>query len=369
MKKNHLKLAAVLLTAPFIAILFTNHWTASAQQQPPPQTPQGPTAGERFKNIKVLNDMPADQLGKVMNIISASLGVKCSFCHVEDDFSKDDKRAKQTARAMMRMTFDINKNNFNGRPQVSCNTCHRGNEEPTNGPDLNPAPEPERPAQPTTKPTADQIIDKYITALGGAAKLGAVKTRYIKANRVEPGGKVIEPETIWFDNNKYSLSTVYSQGPVTEAYNGTDAWKAGPRGAIRLLPDQAEQIKREAELFDPSDLKSIYSRIDYRITDVIDGKQVYLLTANTANGTRERLYFDVQTGLLVRRMVTTPTVLGSYVYQVDYKDYKPFGGVKVPTTIEYAMPGVRWTRKVTQVKNNVPVDAGKFDAPATTGKG
>ena len=74
---------------------------------------------------------------------------------------------------------------------------------------------------------------------------------------------------------------------------------------------------------------------------------------------RERLYFDVQTGLLVRRVASSPqTVLGNLCYQVDYKDYKLFNGVKIPTTIDYAVPGVRWTRKIVQVKNNVPVDAG-----------
>ncbi|MGI8467339.1 MAG: photosynthetic reaction center cytochrome c subunit family protein, partial [Pyrinomonadaceae bacterium] len=62
------------------------------------QTKQIETAGQHFKNIKVLNDMPADQLGKVMNIMSASLGVNCNFCHVEGDFAKDDKEEKQTAR-------------------------------------------------------------------------------------------------------------------------------------------------------------------------------------------------------------------------------------------------------------------------------
>jgi len=67
--------------------------------------------------------------------------------------------------------------------------------------------------------------------------------------------------------------------------------------------------------------------------------------------------------------VTSPetssqTVLGNFNYQVDYKDYKLFNGVKIPTTIEYAMPGVRWTRKVIQVRNNVPIDAASFNAPA-----
>src|ERR1041385_7926026 len=108
--KKYLKLTTIALSLPFFALLFTNYWKTSAQTT---QTAQVVTAGQKFKNIKVLNDMPADQLGKAMNIISASLGVKCSFCHVGEDFEKDDKRAKATARKMMAMTLAINKNNCN----------------------------------------------------------------------------------------------------------------------------------------------------------------------------------------------------------------------------------------------------------------
>jgi len=359
---NFVKLAVILTAVPFFALLFINHWPVDAQTAT--QTAKVETAGERFKNIKVLNDMPADQLGRVMNIMSASLGVKCSFCHNTENFSSDEKRNKQTARNMIKMTFDINKNNFNGRPQVSCNTCHNGSEHPQASPDLKPEPEPERPAQPETKPTVDEIIGKYVTALGGSVKLAAVKTRLVKANRIEPGGAVVEPETIWFDGNKYALETVYSQETVSEGFNGTDAWKTGGGKLIGLRADEREQIKREADLFMPANIKSIYSQMDYRLVDLVDGKPAYLVTATTAGGARERLYFDVQTGLLVRRAVSNATVLGPFVYQVDYKDYKLFAGVKVPTTIEYSMPNIRWTRKVTQVRNNTPVDAAKFNAPA-----
>ena len=356
--KTYIKLIAIVLSAPFFALLLVNHWPASAQT-----TQQVETAGQKFKNIKVLNDMPADQLGHVMNIISASLGVKCDHCHTVSDYSKDDKRTKNTARQMMKMTFEINKNNFNGRPQVTCNSCHNGHEEPTNVPDLNPEPEPPRPAQPKDKPTTDQIVDKYLTALGGTSKLATIKTRYIKANRVEPGGEVIEPETIYFDNNKYSKSTVYTQGTVAEGYDGSGAWKVAGSKPIQLRSDDVEQIKREADLFMPQNIKSIYPTMNWRFVDLVNGKPANVVLATTASGSRERLYFDTATGLLVRRVAVTPTVLGSYVYQVDYSDYKLFGGVKVPTTIEYAMPDIRWTEKVIQVRNNAPVDASKFTAP------
>src|ERR1700760_4794067 len=73
-----------------------------------------PTAGQKFKNIKVLKDIPADQLIPSMQFISASLGVECDFCHSENagklEFDKDDKEEKKTARKMMEMMFAINKN-------------------------------------------------------------------------------------------------------------------------------------------------------------------------------------------------------------------------------------------------------------------
>ena len=351
--QRYLKLLTILTSIPFCVLLMVGRSPAVAQ------TKKVETAGERFKNIKVLNDMPADQLGKVMNIISASLGVKCSFCHVGEEFEKDDKKEKATARTMMKMTFELNKNNFNNRQEVSCNTCHNGREHPVSAPNLNPEPEPVRPAQPKTKPTAEQVIDRYLAALGGTAKVSAIKTRYLKAQRVEPGGEVLEPEELWFERGKYRLSTTYDSTVVSEGFDGS-AWKATGTGTIELKPDEAEQIKREAELFNPADVRKAYPKMDFRSVDQIDGRPVNLVSAVTASGVRERLYFDVQTGLLVRRAASTPTVLGNFIYQVDYSDYKVFGGVKVPTTIAYSMPAIRWTRKVIQVRNNVPIEAAKF---------
>ena len=92
--------------------------------------------------------------------------------------------------------------------------------------------------------------------------------------------------------------------------------------------------------------------MDFRFVDKIDGREVYVLTATTADKQRERLYFDASDGLLVRRVASTPTILGAFQYQVDYTEYKDFGGVKLPSLIKFAVPNIRWTRKVLEVKNN-----------------
>jgi photosynthetic reaction center cytochrome c subunit len=325
------------------------------------QTKQIETAGQHFKNIKVLNDMPADQLGKVMNLAAASLGVDCNYCHIGDDFAKDGKEEKETARAMMTMTLGLNKNSFQGRPEISCNTCHNGKTHPQSVPNLNPvATTEERPKQPDVKPAIDQILAKYETAIGGKDAIAKITSRQIKASRMEPDGKTSEAEEILQKGGKMSVATVYSKAVITERFDGTNASKSANTDIINLKTDEAEQIKRNAQIFTFADLKSVYAKIDYRFTDRINGREVYLVLATTAENSRERLFFDAQTGFLVRRSAVVPTVLGPFVYQVDYADYKDFGGVKLPTTVRFAMPNISWTRKITEVKNNVTIDDSKF---------
>lgn len=94
----------------------------------PPQPPK--PAEEVYKNIQVFKGMPAPDLMKAMQSFTRSLGVKCSFCHVEGAFDKDDKEEKQTARKMISMARQINTDNFHGHMRVTCWTCHRGSTEP-----------------------------------------------------------------------------------------------------------------------------------------------------------------------------------------------------------------------------------------------
>src|SRR5581483_1358065 len=92
------------------------------------------TSEQTFKNIQVLKGLPASQIESVMNLFVVSLGARCETCHVREgnnwSFEKDDKPAKKTAREMIQMVLNINKESFGGRSQVTCNTCHRGQNHP-----------------------------------------------------------------------------------------------------------------------------------------------------------------------------------------------------------------------------------------------
>ncbi len=93
-----------------------------------------PKAGEKFKNVKVLKDMPASQFLDAMGSFTASLGKNCDFCHVRGKDDLDDKKEKLTARKMIEMTHNINAQNFDGKMEVRCYTCHQGHNEPMSRP-------------------------------------------------------------------------------------------------------------------------------------------------------------------------------------------------------------------------------------------
>ena len=108
----------------------------SVAQEKKPAKPE--TAGKRFKNIKVLKDLPADELIPVMHKYNTDLGVGCDFCHIvgpnHTGFEKNDKPEKIQARQMIVMKNDLNKRYATVKAKVSCWTCHAGKAQPVNTP-------------------------------------------------------------------------------------------------------------------------------------------------------------------------------------------------------------------------------------------
>ena len=90
-------------------------------------------AGEQFKNVQILKNLTTGQFMDCMRSLNTSLGVECSFCHVQDR-SSDEKETKKMARTMFAMTNDINGKFFKGEREVRCYTCHKGVSHPVSTP-------------------------------------------------------------------------------------------------------------------------------------------------------------------------------------------------------------------------------------------
>ncbi len=335
---------------------------ANSQSLVQSQSPdESKKAGEKFRNVQVLSEMPADEMGKVMNMISASLGVNCNFCHEGTQFAKENVGKKDVARAMLTMTLGLNRDFFHGRAEVNCYTCHRGQTRPSTKLSLERA-KPETPwIQPKNVPTPREVLAKHVAAVGGTENATALKTLHVIAKRIEPNG-ASETEELWQTASGLSrMVTQYGSVAVVEGFDGTNAWKRANDNAIALKSDEAEQIRIEATVAFASDsFVQRYANATFLTVEMIENRDVYVLKANSESKLMERLYFDVQSGVLSRRVASIPTVLGAFEFQVTYRDYKKFAGVEHPTHIQFDVPNITWTRQVTAIESNVPLNDAFF---------
>src|SRR6266403_3410141 len=153
-------------------------------------------AEEEFKNIQALKGVPADQVIPSMQFIAASLGVECEYCHVAHANEKDDKKPKVTARKMINMMMAINRDNFEGHREVTCYSCHRGSKDPVGTPiitDEEPRSaggEEKKPGEAKSAlPAADELLDKYLAAIGGSEALQKITSRVQKGTLTAFGGQ------------------------------------------------------------------------------------------------------------------------------------------------------------------------------------
>jgi hypothetical protein len=325
-------------------------------------------AEEQFKNIQALKGIPAEQLIPAMQFISASLGVECEFCHVHEKFDSDDKKPKKIARQMITMVLDIDKNNFEGRLEVTCYTCHRGAAVPVSIPaikdeEMAGAPG-KRLEENAALPKPEELLDKYLAAVGGAAAIEKITTRVQEGKLTAFGGQSF-PAEVYSKAPDKRVSVMHLQGgDSVTAFDGQRGWLSVPgRPAHMMSASENESARLDADLHFPMHLKTLYPKFTVEKGEKIDGHDTYLVEGREEGRPPLRLYFDTQTGLLLRLVRYAQSPLGLNPTQIDYADYREADGVKVPFRWTVARPGNRFTIQAEEMKQNVPVDDAKFTAP------
>jgi hypothetical protein len=301
-----------------------------------------------------------------MDLMEASLGVGCDYCHVakgnETDFASDAKSEKKTGREMIQLVLDTNQKFFNKRPVVTCNTCHRGSTNPVGLVSLPqamppfPTPERKRP----TLPTRDEIVAKYEAAVGKIDKT-ALASLSMKGIREGSDGKKTDIE-VWQKDGTVRGSTA----DMTEVVTPNGGWLSTKQEGTKAMSAEQHEASvehaRDLRFVTPEDVPA-----DARVVrkDKIEGHEVYVVQSSIAPKVRQRLYFDAESGLLVRRVILTSTLLGDVPTQVDYSDYRDAGGFKLPYTMKLDLiaPWNNSTRHYTEIHPNAKVDEKTFEMP------
>ncbi len=340
-------------------------------------------AEDYYKNIQVLKGIPANQVVPMMEYMRAALGgVRCQYCHNPPPaFEKDDKPQKMMGRKMLAMVIDINKNTFGGAATVTCFTCHRGSTDPVNTPVIPEETAEKAPdaAKAPSLPAADDILAKYVAALGGEAALRKVNSRIVTGTLDEGevgGAEGSQPAQPPFelDQKAPNMSALFVKDPKNMSaagFDGTAGWIANSAGKVGDLSGGAlGRAKRNADLYEPLDLKKEYFRLNVKGVEKIDGHDTYEVLALATGELPAELYFDTQSGLLVRKVFYDPNPVGQDPTNIDYSDYRATpNGAKFPYTIKsYSLPpntrGAGVTMHITNIQENVAIDNSKFAKPA-----
>lgn len=325
-----------------------------------------------FKNIQVLKGIPSDQLIPAMRFIAASLGVECSYCHVQDHFDKDDKKPKQIARDMMRMMFAIDKNSFEGNREVTCNSCHRGSLKPEGIPGVGGEAQAKPPTMatpaeklPVNMPTADQLIDNYIRALGGADAIVKVTSRE-EQGTTTLGSQVVRVEVFDQDPDKRAVILHTPAGDSMTVFDGHAGWSSAPGRPVRdMHGSDLESAQLDADLHFPLHIKQSFDELRVEYPEKIGGRDAYVISCKKMGQPPVKLYFDEQSGQLVRLVRFAESPLGLVPTQIDYDDYRALDSVQVPYRRTVARPGESSTIQLEQIRQNIPIDDAKFGRPTS----
>jgi len=356
--------AFAILAAVTVCLCTTYVGVLRAQSPNPP----GPLAEQVYKNIQVLKGKPADQVIPAMQFMTSSLGVRCEHCHVEGAFEKDDKKPKKTAREMMQMMFALNQNSFNGEREVTCYSCHRGALRPVGTPivgaEISASAKANESAAPPVQ-TADQILGKYQSAVGGSGALDKISSE-IQKGKLDLGHGVQFPMEIFLKQpGMRSVVTHLPSGDGFETINGQAGWTLVPGRPLRNMNQgdlQAASI--DADLHLAAHLKSSFADLKVRPDQQIEGRTVSVIQARNPQLPPVELYFDQQSGLLVRMVRYVDSPLGRNPTQIDYSDYRDVAGVRQPFQWTVAQPQGRYTVQLDKIAVNAPVEEARFAKPA-----
>ena len=219
-------------------------------------------------------------------------------------------------------------------------------------------------------PPADAIFNKYSVAIGADAAAGKIHSCAVRGSVANASGSTGTYEAGQVIPGKVYETIITSRGTNARVINHNRAWEKTPYEIHPLEGLQLKDTSLTLPLSATIGLRGEYVKAETTKMDQINDRQTYVVTATRGDGKRERLYFDAENSLLLRRVSNTNTVIGVIQEETDYGDYREIEGVKLPTTIRVATVdslNPTSTRKLESIELNVPIDDAKF-APPTADK-
>jgi hypothetical protein len=223
-----------------------------------------------------------------------------------------------------------------------------------------------KPAE-ATAPTIDQILDKYVAALGGKAALEKNTSRTIKGTMEIAAANLSGPFEVQSKApNLWSLNLdLPGVGIIKRGYDGTVGYELTSFNGLReITGNELTTLKNEATFNRELKLKELYPKMEVKGKEKVGSREAWVVLATPASGKPDKFYFDAETGLLIRVDGERESSQGKLDVESHLDDYRAVDGVRMPHAIRQVSQMGEVIMKITEVKTNGPVDESRFKKPA-----
>src|SRR5271155_2386475 len=215
-------------------------------------------------------------------------------------------------------------------------------------------------------PSADQVLDHYVQAIGGRAAWLKLNSRVSKGSIEIPAmNNLTGTVEIHEKAPNFMLAVINLGGAAFEqGFDGSIGWSDNPQNGLRELSGgELDDARREADFYHALDLRKNYTKITVTGIERVNEHDTYAVEAARADGAPDKMYFDMQSGLLVRSVKHRYTPDGVSEFQADVEDYTEVDGVKLPFTVHQSGANAAFVIHFTEVHHNLQLTDGQFAKP------
>ena len=210
----------------------------------------------------------------------------------------------------------------------------------------------------------EEILQRYEQAVGGKEAIEGVTSYRMKATFQLLG----VPGTLegWQKEPHKTLLVMQLPrlGTFRKGFDGETRWVQTPAGTFTNSAQQeVAELEREADAYSASKIREFFESLKLEPKAWLSGKDVYVIEGKPAKGPAEKLFFDVENGLLVRWDMARRRHDRTVFVKIHFDDYRDVGEVKIPFKLRFAFEQFNFNVQMQEVEHNVPIDDAIFRKP------
>ncbi|MFO7654709.1 MAG: hypothetical protein R6X25_12930 [Candidatus Krumholzibacteriia bacterium] len=216
-------------------------------------------------------------------------------------------------------------------------------------------------------PAAEEILDRYVEATGGADAYGKLENRLVTGTFGMPAMGMTGQMTIRQAAPDRMRMTVELPGigTIESGYTGETAWELNPMTGARLLEgEEAAMAHRQAVFNSELKWRELYESVKTLGAQAVDDRKAYAVEMTPTEGRVETRYYDAESGILIKTVQVQPTQMGEIPVETTVSDYQDFDGILIPTHATIDMSVQELVTTVDDVQHNVALPDDAFAPPA-----